>query len=143
MVNVPLVARSDCEVDVHDGTFFVVDVSLSPGPCESPESGWLTLSAEDDLVSLALEVWDEEPEDPREVWTDVSRVLRSETGEICAMEPYTDVRDGFLLLGEPGRSWNVRVHTWADDEADPRERFLVRFWPREAPAGWTWRSSIG
>lgn len=130
----PLVARSDCEVGVHDGTFFVVDVSLSPGPCESPESGWLTLSAEDDLVSLALEVWDEEPECLREVWRTTSCVLRSLTGEICAMELYTDVQDGFLRLGEPGRSWNVRVDTWADDEADPRERFLVRLWPREAPA---------
>ncbi|MEU7936197.1 hypothetical protein [Microbispora bryophytorum] len=127
----PLISRSDCEVDVHDGAFFIVDVSLSWDPFEPSDHGGLSLSAEDDLVSLALEVWDDEPEDQREMWADVvTRVFHSETGEICAAELYTGVQDGFLLLGGPERLWNVRVYTRADDEADPRERFLVQFWPR-------------
>ncbi|MEU7883061.1 hypothetical protein [Microbispora bryophytorum] len=41
-----------------------------------------------------------------------------------------DVHDGFLLLGGLERLWNVRVYTRADDEADPREQFLVQVWPR-------------
>ncbi|MGI5153804.1 hypothetical protein [Microbispora sp. CA-102843] len=131
----PLISRSDCEVDVHDGTFFIVDVSFSWDPCDPSDRGGLRRSAEDDLVSLTLEVWDDEPGDQREAWADVvTCVFRSETGEICAAELYTDVQDGFLLLGEPERLWNVRVYTRADDGADPREQFLVQFWPRGA---WT------
>ncbi|MEV7806900.1 hypothetical protein AB0O28_28510 [Microbispora sp. NPDC088329] len=126
-------SRSHCEVNVHDGTFFVVDVSFSWDPFEPSGHCGLRLSAEDDLVSVTLEAWGDEPGDQREAWADVvTRVLRSETGEVCAAELYTDVQDGFLLLGEPDRSWNVRVYTRVDDEADPRERFLVQFWPRGA-----------
>ncbi|TQS21836.1 hypothetical protein [Microbispora sp. KK1-11] len=131
----PLISRSDCEVDVHDGTFFIVDVSFSWDPFEPSDDGGLSLSAEDDLVGLTLEVWDDEPGDQREAWADVvTRVLRSETGEVCAAELYTGVQDGFLLLGEPERLWNVRVYTRADDEADPREQFLVQFWPHRGPS---------
>lgn len=128
----PLISRSDCEVDVHDGIFFIVDVSLSWDPFEPSDRRGLGLSAEDDLVSLTLEAWDDEPEDQRDAWADVvTGVFHSETGEVCATGLYADVQDGFLLLGEPERLWNVRVYTRADDEADPRERFLVRFWPWE------------
>ncbi|MEU6429903.1 hypothetical protein ABZ860_28780 [Microbispora sp. NPDC046973] len=129
----PPISRSDCEVHVYDGTFFIADVSFSWDPFEPSDDGGLSLSAEDDLVGLTLEVWDDEPGDQREARADVvTRVLRSETGEVCATQLYTGVQDGFLLLGEPERLWNVRVYTRADDEADPREQFLVRFWPRGA-----------
>ncbi|XVQ85616.1 hypothetical protein ACQP2K_43670 [Microbispora siamensis] len=129
----PLISRSDCEVNVHDGTFFIVDVSLSWDPGEPSDRRRLRLSAEDELVSLTLEVWDDEPGDQREAWADVvTRVFHSETGEVCAAELYTGVCDGFLLLGEPERPWNVRVYTRTDDGADPRERFLVQFWPPSA-----------
>ncbi|MEN3533517.1 hypothetical protein AAH991_00240 [Microbispora sp. ZYX-F-249] len=127
----PPISRSHCEVAVHDGAFFVVDVSFSGGPDDVPGRGPLSLSAEDDLVSVTLESWPEEPGDQRDEWADdTTFVLRSVTGEICVAELYTDVQDGFLLLGEPERSWNVRVYTRADDEAHPREQFLVQFWPR-------------
>ncbi|MBE3015821.1 hypothetical protein IL992_42660 [Microbispora sp. NEAU-D428] len=46
--------------------------------------------------------------------------------------PLISRSDGFLLLGEPERPWNVRVYTRADDGADPREQFLVQFWPPSA-----------
>ncbi|MGW5263150.1 hypothetical protein ACWEQG_19415 [Microbispora sp. NPDC004025] len=128
-----LISHDHCEVSVHDGAFFIVDVSFSAVPYEVPDRGLLSLSAEDDLVSVSLESWDEEPGDQREDWAEAtSGVLWSETGEICVTEQYTNVQDGFLLLGEPERSWNVRVYTRADDEAHPRERFLVQFWPRGA-----------
>lgn len=131
----PLTSRSDCEVDVHDGTFFIVDMSSSWDPFEPSDRRGLGLSAENDLVSLTLEAWDDEPGDQRDAWADVvTGVFHSETGEVCAMEPHTDVQDGFLLLGEPERLWNVRVYTRADDEADPREQFLVQFWPWEPSA---------
>lgn len=126
----PLISRSDCEVGVHDGTFFIVDMSSSWDPFEPSDRRGLGLSAEDDLVSLTLEAWDDEPGDQRDAWADVViGVFRSETGEVCATGLYTDVQDGFLLLGEPERLWSVRVYTRADDDADPRERFLVQFWP--------------
>ncbi|OPG03841.1 hypothetical protein B1L11_39150 [Microbispora sp. GKU 823] len=83
----PLISRSDCEVNVHDGTFFIVDVSLSWDPCDPSDRRRLSLSAEDELVSLTLEVWDDEPGDQRQAWADVyTCVFHSETGEVCAAE---------------------------------------------------------
>ncbi|MGW0592527.1 hypothetical protein [Streptosporangium sp. NPDC002607] len=133
----PLISRSDCELNAYDRTFFVVDVTFAYDPGDFPGGGWFgaitnccRVSADDDRVGIRLEAWDDVPEEQREPWADVaSGVFRSETGEICAVELYTDVQDGFLILGEPDRDWHVRAHTRTDDEADPREEFLFQFWP--------------
>ncbi|MER6171610.1 hypothetical protein [Streptosporangium sp. NPDC001681] len=71
----PLISRSDCELNAYDRTFFVVDVTFAYDPGDFPGGGWFgaitnccRVSADDDRVSIRLEAWDDVPEEQREPW---------------------------------------------------------------------------
>ncbi|MER5619969.1 hypothetical protein ABT061_02860 [Streptosporangium sp. NPDC002544] len=75
----PLISRSDCELNAYDRTFFVVDVTFAYDPGDFPGGGWFgaitnccRVSADDDRVGIRLEAWDDVPEEPREPWADVA-----------------------------------------------------------------------
>ncbi|MFJ8955210.1 hypothetical protein ACIRO1_34470 [Streptomyces sp. NPDC102381] len=89
-------------------------------------------------ADLRAEVWDEEPPQPPGEWEESAQTQIDAPAGQLRLWTYAAVSKEDILLGQPGRTWNVRVqargrrevHALAQlDVPEGVEHYLVQFWP--------------
>ncbi|PJN06105.1 hypothetical protein CG723_40880 [Streptomyces sp. CB01635] len=89
-------------------------------------------------ADFCAEVWDEEPPEAPGPWEKVAQTQIDAPAGQVRLWTYAAMTKEDIVLGQPGRTWRVRVHVRGREEVhklaqldvpEGIEHYLVQFWP--------------